>query len=90
MKSENKISILLLALSIILPVLFIMLFIHDNEKIEKISLDEATELSMVTEYGIENIIVDNTNIFLYPFSMFIPPHIFFMYLLYHYILKGST
>ena len=64
MKSENKISILLLALSIILPVLFIMLFIHDNEKIEKISLDEATELSMVTEYGIENIIVDNTNIFL--------------------------
>ena len=64
MKSENKISILLLALSIILPVLFIMLFIKDKEKIEKISLDEATELSMVTEYGIENIIVDNTNIFL--------------------------
>ncbi len=64
MKSENKISIILLGLSIALPILFIILFMHDNEKIEKISLNEATELSLVTEYGIENIIVDDTNIFL--------------------------
>ena len=64
MKADDKKCIFILGISIILPLLFIVLFLHDNEKIEKISLDQFKEITSVTEYGIERVELSDESIFL--------------------------
>lgn len=64
MKSETKTSIFFLIISIILPLLFILLFLYDNTKIPEISLDEMLEISDITEYGIETAEIIDGNIVL--------------------------
>lgn len=64
MKADDKKCIFILSLSVIFPLLFIVLFLHDNEKIEKISLDQFKEITNVTEYGIEQISLNDKSVFL--------------------------
>ncbi len=62
MKVENRKIISTLGISITFPLLFIIAFLYDNEKIGKIDLNEIPEISNVTEYGIENVDLSDGNI----------------------------
>ena len=62
MKVENRKIISALGISITFPLLFIIAFLYDNEKIGKIDLNEIPEISNVTEYGIENVDLSDGNI----------------------------
>ncbi len=54
MKREYKISLLMLGISASIPALFIMLFLSENQRIKKISLSDAEEISSVAGYSIES------------------------------------
>ena len=47
MKKENKVILFFLLVSIIVPMLFILIFLHDNTKIEKISLDGIVQIQTI-------------------------------------------
>lgn len=53
MKKQTKTGIIFLAVSVLLPCLFLALFLHENVKPQKLPLETAAELTQVTEYGIE-------------------------------------
>ena len=62
MKKENKVILFFLLVSIIVPMLFILIFLHDNTKIEKISLDGIVQIQTIAEYGIENVDISDETI----------------------------
>lgn len=54
MKKEYKICLFILAVSAMLPVIFLFLLISENERIEKISLADAEKINNVSFYRIED------------------------------------
>lgn len=64
MRKESKISILFLGISVLVPVLFMMIFLSDNRKIERIDLDNAEEITSVEGYSIDAADIIDGNIYI--------------------------
>ena len=64
MRKETKSSILFLGTSVLLPVLFMLFFLSDNRKVEKIDLDHAEEMIHVEDYSIDAADIIDGNIYI--------------------------